>query len=124
MGRIERFPEKRKVTKAPHVRASNTSNSEWGSLVQQRTEFLIREKNSPKSNFGKNLKYLVKSWGWSEKDIMRAFNVTSRSILEKWLRGTNHPRIERLMEFSKTVNISIDDLLTKDLSSKDSVNGF
>ena len=63
-----------------------------------------------------NIKYLRKEKGWTQQDLADELGV-KRPQIGSYEEGRADPRIQTLMKLSNLFNISIDDLLGKDLSS-------
>ena len=63
--------------------------------------------------FHKNLNYLTKNTPINQNQLATKMNINRQNIT-KWL-DKSEPGYSKLIEISKIYNISIDDLLTKDL---------
>lgn len=70
-----------------------------------------------KKRFSKNFAVALASNGLEQKDVAKALNV-SNAMISKYANGEKLPSVERLILISKLFGISIDALLTKDLSAK------
>ena len=62
-----------------------------------------------------NLKFLRKINGLSQDDLSKIVNYSFRTI-SKWETGESVPDYDNLLTLSKFFNVSIDDLMEKDLS--------
>ena len=65
------------------------------------------------NDFGKNLQYLRKEKGLSQKELGNIFNVCNQTI-SAWERGSAEPDIKTLIDFSCFFKISLDCLLGKE----------
>lgn len=65
--------------------------------------------------FAKNLKYLRKQRGYTQKDLSDKLGRLATSI-GNWENGVSTPPIKVLAELSKIFNVSINDLMEKDLA--------
>ncbi|HET8858835.1 helix-turn-helix domain-containing protein [Marivirga sp.] len=63
-----------------------------------------------------NIKYLRKEKGWTQQDLADELGV-KRPQIGSYEEGRADPRIQTLMKLSDLFNVSLDDLLGKDLSS-------
>lgn len=63
----------------------------------------------------KNLKFLRRINGLSQEELADIVNYSFRTI-SKWETGESIPSYDNLQVLSKTFNVSIDDLMKKDLS--------
>lgn len=61
-------------------------------------------------NFGENLKNIRKERGVTQEKLAEILGV-SRQAVSKWESNSGYPETEKLIVISKTLNISIDDLL-------------
>lgn len=63
-----------------------------------------------------NIKYLRKEKGWTQQDLADELGV-KRPQIGSYEEGRADPRIQTLVKLSDLFNVSVDDLLGKDLSS-------
>lgn len=63
-----------------------------------------------------NIIWLRKQNGYTQETFAEVLNISRQSI-SKWERGEALPDIENLLELSKIYNVSIDDLINKDLKT-------
>lgn len=63
--------------------------------------------------FLKNLKYLQKDMSLAE--LSRLSNIPYRTLQDIYSRNSNNPKADTLIKLKLAFNISIDDLLLKDL---------
>src|SRR5690554_3553177 len=63
-----------------------------------------------------NIKYLRKDKGWTQQELADALGV-KRPQIGSYEEDRADPRIQTLLKLSNLFNVSIDDLLGKDLSS-------
>lgn len=68
--------------------------------------------------FSKNVQYLRGLKGLTQKQLADALFVSDKTI-SKWETGLTEPNIDMLKKLSKYFNISVDDLIAKDLSVVD-----
>lgn len=69
-----------------------------------------------KSFFGKNLKHLLKSQGYTYSEFAKEFGVKGQAI-GKWVKGTSEPNYASLMKIRELLNVSIDDLFLVDMKA-------
>lgn len=67
--------------------------------------------------FGKNLKYLRSKNGMEQIDLAHRLGRKSSSSISEWEKGRYTPKMGVLHEIAKIFNVSIDDLMEKDLST-------
>ncbi len=72
--------------------------------------------------FSNNLKFLREKSEKSQKDMAADLGFKSPSRLNNYERGHSKPEIDVLIVISKKFNVSIDDLLNKDLSVSNSLD--
>lgn len=65
-----------------------------------------------------NLKYLRKRFKYSQNDVAEEFQI-SRTTLGDYERGKTEPNVDLLVCFANFFNVTLDQLLTKDLSLED-----
>ena len=70
-----------------------------------------------KERFSKNFAVALASNGLEQKDIAKALGV-SNAMISKYANAEKLPSVEKLILISKMLGVSIDALLTKDLSEK------
>lgn len=68
--------------------------------------------------FKKNLKYLSSLGICNQNQLSIKLNCT-RQTINSYINGKGEPSYEKLIIISKTYNVSIDDLLLKDLELED-----
>ncbi|WP_317899464.1 helix-turn-helix domain-containing protein [Aurantibacillus circumpalustris] len=66
--------------------------------------------------FAKNLKYLREQLGKNQPDVASDLGHPSRSRIANYETGASKPGFEDLVKLAKYYNISLDDLLHKDIS--------
>ena len=66
------------------------------------------------TQFGNNLLYLRKKTKMSQRDLSTRLDRTQKTITN-WERGDTEPNISQLIHLSMVFNVSIDDLIKKDL---------
>lgn len=66
--------------------------------------------------FNKNLKYLMKINNMSQSDLARKLDTSRQNINQ--IMNTEIPKVQTLIKLKEFFNISIDDLLLKDLSNE------
>lgn len=67
--------------------------------------------------FGKNLKFLRKSKGLTQNDIVNLLKLTNQSIIANYESEKHHPPIEMLIKIANYFNVSIDELLLVDMAA-------
>ena len=67
--------------------------------------------------FNKNLKYLTSNTNINQNQLANHLGI-DRQQITRYLKG-NEPNYERLILISKIFNVSIDDLLLKDLEAEE-----
>lgn len=68
--------------------------------------------------FAKNMQYLRGQKGLTQKQLADALFVSDKTV-SKWETGLTEPNIDMLKRTSRYFDISVDDLLAKDLSIAD-----
>lgn len=63
---------------------------------------------------GQNLKYLRNRAGYTQEELASLLRV-NRSTLDNYETSEREPSYEKLIEIAKLFNVSIDDLLTKEI---------
>lgn len=63
----------------------------------------------------KNIRYLRKQVGMSQVQLAKALEV-SRTNVTSWESANNYPGVDLIIKIARIFDISIDDLLTKDMS--------
>ena len=63
---------------------------------------------------GENIRRLLKSNGYTVKDIQGAMGFENPQAVYKWLSGKSLPNLENLLILSKLLNISIENILVVD----------
>jgi len=71
-----------------------------------------------KSNFPKNLSYLRKQKGMTQAELANKINVDQTTI-GRWEDGNREPTVGNVANISDVFNVSIPDLLNKDLTIND-----
>ena len=66
--------------------------------------------------FAENLKQLRKDRGLSQEALAELLDV-SRQAVSKWEQGEGYPEVEKLLYLAKTLNISLDTLMSTGLSA-------
>ena len=69
--------------------------------------------------FGENLKYLREEYNIEQAEIAKKSGLKSASGVSEWEKGIRLPKIGVISDIAKMFNVSIDDLMYKDLSIKD-----
>ena len=64
--------------------------------------------------FHKNLKFLLKEKNLSKIQLSKELNIT-RQAINDWTSNNVYPIYDNLIKLSEIFNVSIDDLLKKDL---------
>ena len=65
----------------------------------------------------KNLKYLRLKYNYSQDEIAAKFGYKSYTTVQKWEMGVAEPSVEKLRELAKMYNVSMNDLLTRNLET-------
>ncbi len=66
-------------------------------------------------SFAENLKQIRKNRGLSQEELAEIMEV-SRQAISKWELGESYPEVEKLLILSKRLNISLDVLLSTDVT--------
>lgn len=66
--------------------------------------------------FAKNLRYLREKYDLTQKELARRMGCSAVSTVTKWETGDNKPRYEGMVKLAQIFNVSVDDLMYKDLS--------
>ncbi|MGM7689806.1 LexA family protein [Staphylococcus felis] len=66
--------------------------------------------------FSKNLKYLRKKHDMEQIDLAKKLGRKSASSISEWEKGKYTPKMKTLSELARLFNVSINDLMEKDLS--------
>lgn len=69
-------------------------------------------------NFSKNLKGLRKKYGIKQKDLSESTGI-SRSVLSYYEAEKSEPTLSAVIKIAEALNMSIDDLVSGDLTNKD-----
>ncbi|EHD7926733.1 helix-turn-helix transcriptional regulator [Enterococcus faecalis] len=72
--------------------------------------------------FSKNLKYLREKYNLEQIELAEKLNRKSASSISEWEKGKYTPKIGTLNDIAELFNVSITDLMNKDLSSNDNSN--
>ncbi|HAR5747686.1 TPA: helix-turn-helix domain-containing protein [Staphylococcus pseudintermedius] len=67
--------------------------------------------------FSKNLKYLRKKYYMEQIDLAKKLGRKSASSISEWEKGKYTPKMKTLSELARLFNVSINDLMEKDLSN-------
>ncbi|UXS20906.1 LexA family protein [Staphylococcus delphini] len=67
--------------------------------------------------FSKNLKYLRKKNDMEQIDLAKKLGRKSASSISEWEKGKYTPKMKTLSELARLFNVSINDLMEKDLSN-------
>ncbi|EGQ0315092.1 XRE family transcriptional regulator [Staphylococcus pseudintermedius] len=67
--------------------------------------------------FSKNLKYLRKKHDMEQIDLAKKLGRKSASSISEWEKGKYTPKMKTLSELARLFNVSINDLMEKDLSN-------
>lgn len=67
--------------------------------------------------FSKNLKYLRKKYDMEQIDLAKKLGRKSASSISEWEKGKYTPKMKTLSELARLFNVSINDLMEKDLSN-------
>jgi|GEM_PF-924294 len=62
-------------------------------------------------NFGKRLEALRKEMGYSQDRLSQELNITGQSV-SKWENGVAYPTVDSLVQLSRILNVSLDELVT------------
>ncbi len=68
--------------------------------------------------FKENLRYLRKKNHLSQVDMARMLDYKSFTTIQKWEDGSSTPKYDVLIRIADHFNVSIDDLLRKELKEK------
>ena len=74
--------------------------------------------------FSKNIKYLLDTGKISVKTILNITSVKSKSLVYMWKSGERQITTEDAIKLANFLNITIDDLINKDLSQVDEFDSF
>jgi transcriptional regulator with XRE-family HTH domain len=74
--------------------------------------------------FAKNLKYLLDTDKISIKTILNITSVKSKSLVYMWKSGERQITTEDAVKLANFLNITLDDLINKDLSQVDEFDSF
>ena len=74
--------------------------------------------------FAKNLKYLLDTDKISIKTILNITSVKSKSLVYMWKSGERQITTEDAVKLANFLNITLDDLINKDLSQIDEFDSF
>lgn len=66
----------------------------------------------------KNLKYLRLKHNYSQDEIAEKFDYKSYTTVQKWEMGVAEPSVDKLRKLAKLYNVSMNDLLTRDLENE------
>ena len=66
-------------------------------------------------SFAENLKQLRKEKQMSQEDLAELLNVSRQSV-SKWEQGLSYPEVETLLLLSKTLSVSLDEMLSTGFS--------
>ena len=93
----------------------------------ENAKILVKETDCVKINvqnrrrnfmFAKNMQYIRGQKGLTQKQLADALFVSDKTV-SKWETGLTEPNIDMLKQISRYFDISVDDLLAKDLSIAD-----
>jgi transcriptional regulator with XRE-family HTH domain len=73
-------------------------------------------------HLGKNIRHLRKSTGMTQEDLADKLGMQNSSI-GKWEREINQPNPDQLIILSGLFSVSLDDLITVDLTARPQVQG-
>lgn len=68
---------------------------------------------------GQNIKHLRKEKKWSQTDISEKIGGKSHQMVGKYENGTSFPPLEILVELAKVFEVSVGDLVEKDLTKEE-----
>lgn len=73
---------------------------------------------------GENIRRLLKSNGYTVKDVQEVMGFENPQAIYKWLSGKSLPNLENLLILSKLLNISIENILVidEDINILQSIN--
>ena len=73
---------------------------------------------------GENIQRLLKSNGYTVKDVQEVMGFENPQAVYKWLSGKSLPNLENLLILSKLLNISIENILVidEDINILQSIN--
>lgn len=66
--------------------------------------------------FNSNLKFLMKLNNMSQVDLAKKMDTTRQNVNQ--IMSTEYPKVQTLLKLKEIFNVSIDDLLLKDLSKE------
>ena len=66
-------------------------------------------------NFAENLKSIRKEQKLSQEELAEMLGV-SRQAISKWEQGEGYPEVEKLLLLSSKLNISLDNLMSTEIS--------
>jgi len=65
---------------------------------------------------GRNIQFLRKSSSFTQQELASKINVSHQAV-SKWERGESLPEIDSMVHLSKLFNVSLDDLIDRDLTT-------
>lgn len=71
------------------------------------------------TTFAINLRYLREKHDIEQKELVENLGFKSQSIISEWESGKRMPNIGVIHDIAQMFNVSIDDLINKDLTSVD-----
>jgi transcriptional regulator with XRE-family HTH domain len=74
--------------------------------------------------FSKNIKYLLDTGKISVKTILNITSVKSKSLVYMWKSGERQITTEDAVKLANFLNITLDDLINKDLSKVDEFGSY
>ena len=72
-------------------------------------------------SFAENLKFIRKERNLSQEELAEVLEVSRQSV-SKWEQGEGYPEVEKLLLLSRTLNISLDNLMSTEFAQKSSNN--
>ena len=72
-------------------------------------------------NFAENLKSIRKEQKLSQEELAEMLGV-SRQAISKWEQGEGYPEVEKLLLLSNKLNISLDNLMSTEISQQSTNN--
>ena len=72
-------------------------------------------------SFADNLKQIRKEHNLSQEEMAELLNV-SRQAVSKWEQGVGYPEVEKLLELSSKLDISLDQLMDVKAGAQDTIS--
>lgn len=71
--------------------------------------------------FAKNVRYLRKSRGWTQKDVADRLGYQSSQVVNKWEVGASKPRYKQLLELCRLFDVTEHEISNVDLKKRDEI---